>query len=261
MEIVMFGRQLFGFCLVFSWFNSMVHILQPGEMLYSRGIQNVFGGPAWKYLFPMSIIFLSATIAFSMAYHELWSGILVLACIFWIRRWEISLWHKNIVVELGKYSPSGTGLFFYISGYIIGLAFDMTPQTVGLELVCGVIAASWILAGWKKLEMSGATWLTSHAVGLLFAERAYIGNPFARAIRRFVVKRSYILSFIAVAGIVVELAGFVFIFPELRFAYALIIILLLFLNTFFLGYFEPEWKVSILSVAMMSAPEYCYFGL
>ena len=252
MEAMTLGRYLFGFCLFLSWLNSTVHILQPQEMVYTRGMQAKFGGRAWKRLLPAWLIFIPTCIIFSLAHFELVTGILILALIYWIRHWEISLWRERIVVDLGKYSPSGTCLFFYLIGYAVGPYFDLHPQIVGLELACGVTASAWILSGWKKIEISGWKWISSKTMGLMFAERAYIGHPVLRAIRRFCYESKFISFTVAFFGVFLELLGIMFIFPELRMYYAIIINIVLILNTFLLGYFEPEWMISIVALALMS---------
>src|SRR6056300_113840 len=165
METVIIGRYLFVFCLFLSWLNSTIHILQPKEMLYSRGIQKKWHGQEWKFLLPSSLVFLSSCFLFALEYWEFWSGLVILLEIFWIRRWEISLWRERIVVDLGKYSPSGSCLFFYLLGFLIAPLLKQEPQLVGLEAACGVTAAAWILAGWKKIELSGIHWMSSKTMG------------------------------------------------------------------------------------------------
>ena len=252
METILIGRILFAICLALSWMNSVTHIIQSDEMVYTRGMQaRVWHKSAWKYLFPTSIIFLLLCVAFTIEYFEVLSGVLIIAMIYWIRRWEISLWHNNIVVRLGKYSPSGSCLFVYLIGCIIGPYFDQDPQALGLEISCGALGAAWFLAGWKKIEYSGLQWMSRQTVGLLIAERVYIGHPLARGIRKQILKHPILLTIIGVLGLVLELIGPVFCFPELRMAYAIIINLLLAGTTFIFGYVEPEWMLIILALAMM----------
>ncbi len=252
MEAMTLGRYLFGFCLFLSWLNSTVHVLQPQEMIYTRGTQIKFTSSAWKQLLPAWLIFVPACIIFSLAHWELASGIVILACIYWIRHWEISLWRERIVVDLGKYSPSGTCLFFYLIGYALAPYFDLNPQLVGLELACGVTASAWILSGWKKIEHSGLKWISSKTMGLMFAERAYIGHPILRSIRRYCLYHKSFLFLIAFMGVFLELLGVMFIFPDFRMYYAIIINILMIFTAFLLGYIEPEWMISIVALALMS---------
>ena len=253
MEAVTIGRYLFGFCLFLSWLNSMVHILQSKEMVYSRGIQARFSSPALYKLLPASLVFLVTCVAFCLEYFELISGLIIIGGIYWIRRWEISLWRERIVVDLGKYSPSGTCLFFYLLGYGFAPIFDIDPQKVGLEMACGVLASAWFLSGWKKLELSGIKWISSKTTGLMLAERAYIGPPILRSIRRFCLQYRPLLFTIGFLGLFLELIGIMFIFPEFRIYYAIIINILLILTAVLLGYFELEWMLAIIALAIMSS--------
>lgn len=253
MEALTIGRYLFVFCLFLSWLNSLVHIIQSKEMVYTRGVQPKLTAPAWRILGPMTALYLFFCGLFCFAIFELLSGIAIMVCIYWIRHWEISLWRERIVVDLGKYSPSGTCLFFYLIAYVIAPIFELHPQKAGVEVACGITAAAWILSGWKKLEISGLKWISSNTMGLMLAERAYIGHPVLRAIRRFCVSHNWILFTISFMGVFLELLGIIFIFPELRLYYAIIINVLLAATYVVLGYIEPEWMISIIALTLMSA--------
>ena len=87
--------------------------------------------------------------------------------------------------------------------------------------------------------------------GLLLAERAYIGNPLFKAIRRELVQHPLALRTIGFLGVFVEMAGIIFCFPEYRMAYAVIINLLLLGTIVLLGYYEPEWMLIIIALALM----------
>lgn len=252
MEAVLIGRGIFGICLGLSWLNSMTHILQSQEMIYTRGMQRkVWAHPAWKRLIPVTIPFALSCYLFSVGHYEVQAGLVIIGAIFWIRRWEISLWHKNIVVRLGKYSPSGTCLIAYLAGYAIAPHFGLDPQSTGVEVACGGLASAWFLSGWKKIEYSGWNWMGKRTQGLLLAERAYIGNPLFKAIRRELIQHPLALRTIGFLGVFVEMAGIIFCFPEYRMAYAVIINLLLLGTIVLLGYYEPEWMLIIIALALM----------
>jgi len=252
MEAVLIGRGLFGICLGLSWLNSMTHILQSEEMIYTRGIQRrLWAHPAWKWLIPTTIPFVLSCYLFCAGLYEVPAGIVIVGAIFWIRRWEISLWHNNIVVNLGKYSPSGTCLIAYLAGYAIAPYFNLDPQSTGVEVACGGLGAAWFLSGWKKIEYSGWNWMGKRNIGLLLAERAYIGNKWFRTIRRQLIRSPFALRTIGFLGVFLEMAGIIFCFPEYRIAYAVIINLLLLGTVVLLGYYEPEWMLIIIALAIM----------
>ena len=68
--------------------------------------------------------------------------------------------------------------------------WDLDPVPVGWEAACGGMAAAWWLSAWKKWKMSGFDWMSANTIGLLIAERAYIGHPHLPNLRRFVLTSS-----------------------------------------------------------------------
>ena len=261
------GRLLFGLCLMLSWLNSIVHIVQAKEMIYSRGMRLHWSLPTANILLTLgfaSLIFSGFTLYFVQTVSEnlwyqnleFWQGSAIIALIYWIRHWEISLWRDNIVRDLGKYSPSGTCLFGYLIALVLHpyLPSEMqsTPQRMGVEIACGILGAAWFLAGWKKLEYSGIKWISDKNVGLLLAERSYLGPKILRQMRRFVISQSWLLWIIGFLGVLLELIGPIYCFSDFRIAYAIIINGLLISTGILMGYWEPEWMLSIVALTLLS---------
>jgi len=252
-ESELIGRILFGLCLMLSWWISMTHIIHNTEMLYTRSVRGrLFFDRRVVAFLPLTVLFGVAVVGFVLQWMEVFSAIIVVLAIVGIRRWEISRWKDNIVVDLGKYAPSASCLVAYLCGYGVALWLGSPPEAMGTEVACGALGAAWFLTGWKKLQLSGVRWMSTESMGLLMAERAYIGTPPLRALRRAVIRSRSLLLVIGFLGLVLELGGLAFCMPSLRMAYALTIEGLLIGVAILLGYVEPEWMGIILALALMS---------
>ena len=252
METELVARLLWGLGLMLSWWISMTWIVHTDDMLYNRGVLgNLLLDARRRRFIPATLVYVACVSCFVFQWMEWVAGCATIACVLWIRHKETQLWSGNLVVRLGKYAPSAACLLVYLVGYALAPLFGMSSSGLGVDLACGALGAAWCITGWKKLQLSGVRWMSTRSIGLLIAERAYIGPPILRSLRRGIVRSPALLLAIGIIGIVVELAGIAFCFPSLRLTYAITIDVFLIGIALLLGYTEPEWVVIILALALL----------
>jgi hypothetical protein len=121
---------------------------------------------------------------------------------------------------------------------------------VGFDISAGVLGASWTICGINKVQQSGFGWAGRKNMGLLVAERTNIGPPLGDKLRRFVMNQPGTLRLIGAVGLGLELGGVLFCVPELRMVFAALVVLFLVMNYILLGFFEHEWGLVMVAVAM-----------
>jgi hypothetical protein len=227
-----------------------MHILNQDTMPYSRGM----GFSSLRRWPGMALLGATAGFVFALSAWVLrsgpgWTGLLVFFGLMFIGRWEQRGWPGETVLRLGKYSPSGSALCGYLAAAAVAPLLGLDAEAVGWEGACGVTAAAWFMTGWKKWKMSGLNWFSTGTSGLLVAERAALGPPVLRALRRWIVSAPWLLLTIGAVGFAVEVAGVAFCFPMARSAYTVAVLLMLGATAVVLGYVEVEWALVLVALS------------
>ena len=252
METELLARMLWGIGLMLSWWISMTWIVHTNDMLYNRSVLGrLFFDKRRRAFIPATLIYALCVGCFVFEVFPFASVCAVIGWVLWIRHREKKLWDGNLVVRLGKYAPSAACLLVYLVGTAIAPWIGLDAHTLGIDLACGALGGAWFITGWKKLQLSGIRWMSKESIGLLIAERAYIGHPTLRRMRRGIVRSPALLLFIGILGIAIELAGLAFCVPSLRLTYAISIDIFLVGIAILLGYVEPEWVIIILALALL----------
>ncbi len=145
-----------------------------------------------------------------------------------------------------------------LSGYVVvsaglELTNTFTPgerEHLAWEASCGIIAAAYVLAAVAKHEQSGWRWARADNVALLVAERAYGGVRWLFGFRMWAVSSPFTCGILAKGSMFVEAAGLMFLVPALRWPFAGIATCLQLGIIVLLGYFEIEWILLIIALAM-----------
>lgn len=245
------ARIFLGVLAVLNGFISLGNAVLAHEMPYTRGLfRGIMRVTLWaKWVLP-GLVYAGLVMAWAVQLHPYWTGTSAIAMLY-IARWaEQRNWSGTTVKSLGVYSPAATCMMAILLGDWLFQYAGVGEATVGFDICAGVLAASWTLCGVNKVQQSGFGWAGRKNMGLLLAERTNIGPPLGDQLRRFVMNRPGTLRLIGAAGLGLELAGVVFCVPELRMVFAVVVLLFMVKNYILLGFFEHEWGLVMLAVAM-----------
>ena len=250
------GVWLFAACLLLSWTNSAMHLLHADRLFYSRGPELSRIRPRTRQMAILgaaSGAYLGAVLSFARGVVPAVAGVIALIMLAAIRRYEVRTFPDRIVVRLGKYVPTAAAL----GGWLVAWALTWghpadVRAAAGWEAACGVMGAAWGLAAVAKLRESGLVWMQSANVALLVAERSFSGPAPVRALRRAVAWSPRICRVAAVVGLVGEAAAVAFVVPELRWPVAAFATALQLGIWTLLGYWELEWLVLMVALALAS---------
>lgn len=250
------GRFLFGLSLLVSWGISVVNALSAQRLPYTRGIDPRADIP-WRRLplclAGLTVLFLLTLELFVLRRRQELAGIALFGFIALARRIEASQWQGTIVVDLGKYAPSAACLAAYLVAFWASAGMPVARrEACGWEAACGVLAAAYALSAWIKWKKASFAWMKSGNMGLLIAERSYDGAPILRRLRLFVVSSPRLCSLFAALGFLLEGADGLFVLGSLRWPLTLATLLFHAGITAFLGYFEVEWILVMVSLTLAS---------
>ena len=118
------------------------------------------------------------------------------------------------------------------------------------EAVAGTLGAMLMLGAGSKLYLSGADWFNGAGhCATMYEHQLLAPSVIWSPIRELVVEQMWICSFGAVFAVVVEALGFVMIWPSLRKAYAVLVLLLFFSLLALYGIMELSWAAMACGLA------------
>ena len=141
------ARQLLGLCVGLSWFSSGMHILSARGLTYTSGARwsELRRGRLLPALAGLTLPFVLCVEAWVMGRAQVPAALGALALLAAVRRLEERQWPAGLLTALGHYAPAAAAL----SGYTVVFALAGT-EAAGWEGACGVMAATWVLAGIAK---------------------------------------------------------------------------------------------------------------
>jgi hypothetical protein len=179
----------------------------------------------------------------------MWTGGMAMAMLYWVRAFEQGGWSGTIVKTLGVYSPSAVCMMALLLGDLLYQQMGLGSARNGWDISAGILATSWVLCGVNKLRQSGFSWMGSHNIALLLAERSYLGPAIGRSLRKFALRRPRLLVLVGVVGLMFELLAVLFCIPDLRWGFSIAVALFMLVNYLLLGFIEPEWGLVMIAVA------------
>ena len=87
-------------------------------------------------------------------------------------------------------------------------------------------------------------------MALLVAERSTIGSPSAQRLRGWMMNSPNLLVLVGSVGLIGDLTGLLFCFPQCRLAYAGFVCAFLVVNWVLLGFMEHEWGLVMVAIAI-----------
>jgi len=262
MAALTIGLGMFGLSLMLAWTNSAMRVLHSDQLVYSGwnhmlGLQVrsrrtlVMGG--------LTLLFLALTVGFC-ATTGLWRqpfGWAMLGLMALARQWQIEEWSEELVVGLGNYNPTAAVLlgFLVASGVVAVVAPEWSADAAGWNAGCGVMAASWGLAAFAKYRASGVRWASVGNIALLVRERSYTGPKPLMRLRRWASGQKALCLTAAYMGFWGEAAGLAFVVPGLRWPVALASVVFQLGLMLLMGYYEAEWLLVMLSMAVLGQAE------
>ena len=223
------------------------------QMPYTRGVSHGYSQlRLWAPWIPVLVILAGLLGGWAHQWFPIVTGMGVVACVVWIRVRFKSSWPPGVVSKQGLYSPSATIVLVLVLCDAMQQAFGFGDQYSGWHASAGVLACAWTMLGIQKVRESGWAWAQANNVGLMLAERLYIGPTVRRALSRWILRRPSTLVLLGVMGLGIELAGFAFCIPDLRMAYAITVFVFMVFNFVIWGFFEFEWGTVGIAVALGS---------
>ena len=223
------------------------------QMPYSRGVTHGWNQfHLWKSWVPVILVLATSLWLWLIDWNGSFCAVMAIGIIYWIRRSHQITWHDDTVKRLGQYCPSAGVLMVLVIVDVIPDLIGWGHGISGWDASAGVIAYSWSICGINKLRDSGWAWPQSNNIGLLLAERLYIGRPLRRSVTRIIIRKPWILFILGSGSLAIELMGFAFCRPELRMLFGCAIFSLMVFNYLLWGFFELEWGAIGLVVALGS---------
>jgi hypothetical protein len=245
------ARVFLGLLVVLNGFISLGNAGLAHEMPYTRGlIRGLMWVALWARWGLPGLVYAALVMAWAVQIHPYWTGTGAIAMLYFARWVEQGNWSGTIVKTLGVYSPAATCMMALLLGDWIFQYAGVGEAPVGFDISAGVLGASWTICGINKVQQSGFGWAGRKNMGLLVAERTNIGPPLGDKLRRFVMNQPGTLRLIGAVGLGLELGGVLFCVPELRMVFAALVVLFLVMNYILLGFFEHEWGLVMVAVAM-----------
>jgi hypothetical protein len=251
------GLLVFGACMLLSWTQTVLHLIDPGRMNYTQGP----GLP--MHSVPLSriailgmgtIVVVGVTGAFVFQTYPLVAALIYLVVLAVYRQWEKVQWEGDIVVKLGKYVPAAAALLGYVLGCGIAILIDYEdPYWAGWEVACGFMGACYSLAGVAKWLKVGSKWFDGIGMQMLIYERSLLSRGLLKRIRERSGRSWRLCAGLTGGGFLVELFGFMYIFPSLRLLYLGLAAPMVVGFFVFLGYFELEWALVLIALTLLSA--------
>jgi len=247
------ARVLLAILVLLNVIKISSETLLAHQLPYTRGVQHLLSQTKlWVRWTPLLFFFCCLLIAWSAEQLELYAGAGILLCVYGVRAAAEKAWPGGQVTDLGNYSLAASLLMaIWIVQCLRSMGWSISPD-VEWDVAAGLIAYAWVACGLRKVGQSGWGWARAPNIALLLAERMYTGPNYRRQLSRWFMDRPQWLLLVGVGGLLFELGGFVFCFPELRMGYAVAVMFCMLFNYILFGFFELEWGLVGLVVAVGS---------
>jgi len=249
------GWFLLGVCLAFSFSTSVVKGLLADEPMYRETparqlLRRELVAPFLLLAVLLGLGFWS----FCTAQGDVTGVLTILVALGLAERIERSQWPDGMVVDLGRYFPTGAALATWLVVYLLlGSSPEQDRQRCAWEAACGTIGTSYLLAGVTKVHEAGWRWTRWSNVGLLLIERSTTGAPWQRRLRRWLAGKPRLVVAGANFALWGELLGPLLWFEETRWLYVGLATALQLSIFVTLGYLEIEWILVVPAVVLLAA--------
>jgi hypothetical protein len=140
-----------------------------------------------------------------------------------------------------------TTLIAWLIGVAIAPRLGKDRERLGSALACGVVASGYTMAGLSKLWHSGLGWVDGRAMALMMYERIPGAWPPFAELRGFVAGHVTLAGLSMAVALVVELAGFLWLFRPARRPMMVAAVVMHVAIGIFLGYFHPDWAMTAIA--------------
>ncbi len=221
------------------------------QLPYTRGLGPLLRRPRmWLTLTPLLVFFALFLVLWTKGVAPVLTGWCVIVGVYLVRYWAIHSWKEFDVKDLGLYSPAAALLMVLCCVDSLREFGLSVPPALEWDVSAGIVACAWTMCGIKKVSMSGWNWAYAPNMALLLAERMHMGPGYRRRMIRWFLSRPKHLIFVGVTGLAFELLGVMFCIPDLRMAYAIVVLGMMVFNYLLFGFFELEWGMVGLVVAL-----------
>ena len=128
------------------------------------------------------------------------------------------------------------------------------PHATGLEAMCGVAGAMYMIACWSKLQGSGLAWASATNLSTHITIHAYGGEPWLRPLRLAVADVPLLTGTFGVLTLLLEGGGFLFAVPRLRPFLAVGLVGLHAGIGLFMGLHHYDWMLTALALGFVRPP-------
>lgn len=244
-------RVLIGALLFLNGGISAANTWSHRSMSYSKGVglRGIAAAFTGRFFLP-GLVYGSAILAWVLEVKPLWTGLTAILVLMWFRRMEEQEWPGKTVVSLGSYAAAALCLLGVCCGQVLWHLGFLENASGGWDIAAGIIGGGWTLSGVNKLRHSGLGWMGARNMALFVAERSVIGTPSAQRLRGWMMNSPNFLVLVGTFGLIGEITGLLFCFPQFRPAFAVFVCVFLVLNWILFGFLEHEWGLVMVAIAM-----------
>lgn len=247
------ARVLLALALGAGLANTLFHLRYHHVPLYLDP-RSVVGDSAAAPL-PRAVLLLglgaiAAVVAIGSGWWPMITAPVALLMIVGLRRFEVATYGPQIVVRLGKYAPASACLLAGWVAALVGLTLGIDREHLELyawDAAAGVFGSCYLLAALAKVRETGWSWGKAEHMSVMLAERGF--GP-AGGLRLWLAQRRLACATIGMTGMVVELAGVLFVWAPLRPALAAVVVVFKLMTWLLFGYFEPEWVLVVMAIGV-----------
>jgi hypothetical protein len=225
-------------------------------MVYSEGVdprQPIRWNARTAGVACLGIPIAAALVLFAKGSGVVPAGLVLIAGIALGRQIEKCQWSGDKVIRLGNYFPAASCLLAFLAARHLAGGSQAHRDACGWEAACGVLGACFTIAGFAKHRKAGWAWTRGSNMGLLIAERSDEGPAWLRSIRWSVVGMPALCTAFAVASLLAEDGGFLFLVPQARWGFAALATGMYAGIWLLLGYVELDWIALTLALALLTS--------
>ena len=153
-------------------------------------------------------------------------------------------WAERILVESGVHH-----------GKILPAAVALALALSGVEAACGVVAATYVLAGVAKLTGAGLNFLDPDYLGTLVLERSFLVPGGLSTLRQFVAESPLACTTLAALTLAAELGAVLFVVRRYRLRVAVVLAAMHVGIWITMGYTYISWVAVLLGLATIVGSE------